>query len=171
MPKPKNFPEELLDYAQCYLYSGLTLTHQFSQKPPYKTTLNHSRGYLLCSHFLMAHGIELYLKLLIKLLGHKPPSNTHRLSELIKKVNQLLKQEYKKEIFNKEEMKLVRYLDRYEKFRYPTDKKWNVIPDIFNEANSWTEIKSNKFNKKFEKIIYKLNDYGYRINRKQKLTK
>lgn len=165
MSKPKNFPEELLDYAQCYLYSGLTLSHQFSRKPPYTTILNHSKGYLLCSHFLMAHGIELYLKFLIKLLGHKPPSNTHRLGELIKKVNQLLKQEYKKGIFNKEEMKLVRYLDRYEKFRYPLDKNWNMIPDMFHESKSWTKIKSEKFNKKFERVIRKLNDTGYRISK------
>lgn len=168
MPKPKKFPDELLDYAQCYLYSGLTLAYQFSQKPPYKTILNHNKGYLLCSHFLFAHGVELYLKFIIKLLGQIPPSNTHSLNKLVKKVNQLLKQKYKKGIFNKEEMKLVRYLDRYEKFRYPTDKNWNVITDMFNEAKSWTEIKSNRFNKKFEKIIQKLNDYGYRITKKQK---
>lgn len=166
MPKPTNFPEEILDYAQCYLYSGLMLAHQFEVKPPYKTIQNHSNGYLLCSHFLMAHGLELYLKFFIKLFGKIPPADTHNLSILIVRVNNLLRQEYRKNIFNISEMKLIAYLDRYEKFRYPTDKNWNVIPGIFDEAKKWTDSKSKKFNRKFEGIIEKLNSWGYMITRK-----
>lgn len=166
MSKPKDFPEEILDYAQCYLYSGLTLAHQFQIKPLYKTINDHGRGYILCAHFLMAHGIELYLKFLIKLFGCNPPSNTHNLDNLTIWVNRLLRQKYERNIFNVDEMKLIRYLNRYEKFRYPADKNWNVIPEMFDEAEKWTLIKSKKFNKKFEGIIKKLNNWSYAITRK-----
>ena len=164
MVGPINFSEEILDFAQCYLYSGLTLSRQFSIKAPYKTITNNSKGYLLCSHFLIAHGIELYLKFLIKFLGATPRSDTHNLKILIKNINTLLlKSGYKRELFNKKEIILINSLDRYEKFRYPTDKHWNVIQEIFNESKNWTENKAKNLTKKFEKIIKKLNSCGYKI--------
>ncbi|MEK7584844.1 MAG: hypothetical protein AAB490_06395 [Patescibacteria group bacterium] len=169
MSKPQNFPEEILDFAHCYLYSGLTLAHQFSQKPPFKTLINLSKGYLLCSHFLTAHGIELYLKFLIKLLGGSPPSNTHNLRDLNIIVDGLLKTAgYSQGLFNKRERALITYLDRYEKFRYPTDKNWNVVNDMFNESKKWTVSKAKKFNEEFKKMIEKLNDWGYKITIKNK---
>jgi hypothetical protein len=159
--------EEILDFAQCYLYSGLTLSYQFKNNPPYQTILDHSKGYILCSHFLMAHGIELYLKFIIKTLKGNPSSNTHNLSNLNKTINSMLANYgYKRNLFNKKELELINYLDRYEKFRYPVDKKWNLVTDIFNESEKWNEKNVKKFNITFEKIIIKLNDWGYKINKK-----
>lgn len=167
MHKPK-VSEEILDYAQCYLYSGRTLAHQFSIKPPYKTVKNLGGGYILCAHFLMAHGIELYLKFLIKLFGDIPPSDTHNLTSLTKKIDVLLQKDgYRRNTFNIIEMKMITYLDRYEIFRYPTDKNWKTIPDMFNEAETWTTRKSRSLDKQFKGISEKLNTLGYMIQKKK----
>lgn len=75
---------------------------------------------------------------------------------------------YKSKLFNKKEIKLINYLDQYEKFRYPADQNWKVVPDIFNESKKWTVNKAKKLSKEFEAMKSKLNNWGYKITKKTK---
>ena len=163
--------DEQLDFAQSYIASAMQLAYQFFNraKPPFRTFKDYKKSYFLGAHFLMTHGIELYLKFFIASLGGTPSSKGHDLNKLISEVEKLSKEYYKRNIFNKQQKKFIGYINRNMEFRYPTDKHWKVKPEIFNEADNWTERKVNNFIKKCNDIRKKLNDWGYKIECNKKI--
>ncbi len=167
MPKPKNFPEEMLDFAQSYLASAISLLSNYEKDFPFTSINNYKKSFVLSSHFLMAHGVELYLKFLIKWLGGIPSTADHNLINLLSESNKLWTTHFKRKIFNKTEEKEINKLNKNIIFRYPVDKQLNVIPDMFNKASKWNKQKVQKLIKKWNKIREKLNDCGYRFTIKK----
>lgn len=158
--------EEVLDFAQSYMASAIKLAHTYKQPFPYKTITDFHKSNILCAHFLMAHGIELYLKFLILLMGKKPKTDaaSHKFSNLMTEIKPLLYQYYKEDLFTKKQLSFINYLDKSMKFRYPTDGQWTVIPDIFTEADTWNKEKIKKFKNNCHEIQKRLNDLGYKLN-------
>lgn len=152
MPKPKNFPEEWLDFAQAYIASAISLISNYGKDFPFDSLNNYKRSFVLSSYFLMCHGVELYLKFFIKFLGGIPPTNQHKLSKLLVEVNKLWSSYYKKPIFNLKELEIIDNLDRNFIFRYPFDKQLNLRLDMFKEAVDWNHDKATKLMNNFHQI-------------------
>ncbi len=166
---PKKLPDDLLSYCHSYFGSALTLISQVGTKAKFITGLKLDKGYILAAHFLMAHGTELYLKLCIELLGGKVPTdkNGHNLKKLLTILSPLCKKHYKHPPFNKKLSTFIDYLNRNTKFRYPRDKQWNHIPDIFKEAEKWSAKKAGKFFNNWNELRDRFNDLGYKIAHKE----
>lgn len=148
--KKHEFPFALFDYAKDYLYSADVLINQFEVDSLTGEPEGSNRSFMLCSHFLAAHSIELSLKSFISALGDVPPSNTHSLGKLKLALDRCLKNHcgWSASIFDELATDFLKHLDRYETFRYPTDKNWNLIPGIEKEAMSWTYEDAQAFRKK-----------------------
>lgn len=169
LSKPEEW-EAFLDFAQSYIASAIALINCFGLKPSFKTFKNYDKAYVLSAHFLMAHGVELYLKFLIYLLGGGTPEQTHVLKNIISELDPLYGKFYKRSILSEKLMKEIDILDKYEQFRYTFDRNWKYIPDIVDqESKKWTGKYASSRTKKWIEIKDRLNDTGYHLSKKMNL--
>lgn len=126
-----------IDYYQSYLISAIALIKKYDVKePPCITNQETLPMYILTAHFLIGHGIELALKLIIDMLGGKVPTDntSHQLYSVLIKIIDSLSQN----LFDKKTLLLIKKLDKTMEFRYSRNKKWNESHNNFSCFQSFT---------------------------------